>query len=116
MIHWNLQSKNNLTLTYTIEELNMSNNPIRTTNPNVPYYWQRSMAARSGNGQFSTDGQTLYSYRKPIGKTIDGRKVLFLYTAADGNYVSATTSQHVGLAKRHCNSHWATDRSDFESR
>ena len=93
----------------------MSNNPIRTTNPNIPYYWQRSMSARSGNGQFSTDGQTLYSYRKPIGKTIDGRKVLCLYTAADGNYVTATTSQHVGIAKRECNSHWTTDAKEFEA-
>ena len=92
----------------------MSNNPIRTTNPNIPYYWQRSMAARSGNGQFSTDGQTLYSYRKPIGKTIEGRKVLCLYTAADGNFESATTSQHVGLAKRNCNSLWTVDAYGFE--
>ena len=92
----------------------MSNKIIRTTNPNIPYYWQRSMAARSGNGQFSTDGQTLYSYRKPIGKTIEGRKVLCLYTAADGNFESATTSQHVGLAKRECNSLWTRDAYGFE--
>ena len=70
----------------------MSNKPIRTTNPNIPYYWQRSMAARSGNGQYSPMARPLL-YSSPIGKTIEGRKVLCLYTAADGNFESTTTSQ-----------------------
>ena len=78
----------------------MTTKIIRTTNPNIPYYWERGQAARSGNGQFSTDGQTLYSYRMPIGKTLDGEKILCDYTAKGDNYVSATTSQHVGITKR----------------
>ena len=78
----------------------MSNKIIRTTNTNVPYYWSENKAARSGNGQFSTDGQTLFSYNMPIGKTVKGEKILCDYTASAGNFISSTTSQHVGVAKR----------------
>ena len=75
---------------------------IRTTNQHVPYYWSMSRSAKSGNGQFSTDGDKLYSYNKVIGITKDGEKILLEYTA-QGDFISVTTSNHVGKARRHCN-------------
>ena len=74
---------------------------IRTTNNNVPAYWVQNTPAHSGNKQFTTDGQNLYSYNLRIGATIDGQKVLFDYTAPAGHMVSVTTSQHVGRARFH---------------
>jgi hypothetical protein len=74
---------------------------IRTTNSEVPKYWMEGRSAKSNNGQFSTDGNFLYSYSKRIGATtLSGDKVVFDYTAPAGHKVSMTTSQHVGLAKR----------------
>lgn len=75
---------------------------IRTTNPEVPYYWSRHKAARSGNNQYWTDGQVLYSYSKVIGVTLrNGDKVLLDYTAPAGHMISMTTSNHVGKARRY---------------
>ena len=74
---------------------------IRTTNSNVPSFWTRGVAAHSGNKQFTTDGQSLYSYNLRIGATIGGAKILFDYTSPAGNMVSSTTSCHVGRARRH---------------
>lgn len=75
---------------------------VRTTNPEVPKFWSRGQAARSGNGQFSTNGESLFSYHKLIGRTLkDGTKVLLDYTAPAGWSVSQTTSTHVNRAKPH---------------
>lgn len=47
----------------------------------------------------STDGDHLFSYSTPIGYTNkQGKKVVWDYTATGGNYLSTTTSQHVGMA------------------
>ena len=75
---------------------------IKTTNSNVPSFWTRNQPARSHNGQYSTDGQNLYSYNKRIGLTLhNGDKVLLDYTAPAGWMVSVTTSNHVGKARRY---------------
>ena len=75
---------------------------IRTTNSNIPRHWTRNQPARSHNGQYSTDGQNLYSYNKRIGLTLhNGDKVLLDYTAPSGHMVSMTTSNHVGKARRY---------------
>ena len=75
---------------------------IRTTNPEIPRYWANGHSARSGNGQFSTDGSNLFSYSKLIGRTLgDGTKVLLDFTAPSGHLVSVTTSTHVNRAKQH---------------
>ena len=75
---------------------------IKTTNSNIPSYWTRNQPARSHNGQYSTDGQNLYSYNKRIGLTLNnGDKILLDYTAPAGHMVSMTTSNHVGKARRH---------------
>lgn len=77
--------------------------PIRTTNSSIPSYWTRNQPARSHNGQYKTDGQNLYSYRKVIGITLNnGDKVLLDYTAPAGAYISQTTSNHVGKARGYC--------------
>jgi hypothetical protein len=68
-------------------------------NAQIPEYWSAGKSARSDNGHFSTDGANIYSYRLLIGKTVDGRKILFDYRGQ----VSGTTSMHVGLAKGHAN-------------
>ena len=48
----------------------------------------------------TTDGKNLYSYRLLIGFTGgDGKKILYLYQAPTGNFVSTTTSKHIGQAK-----------------
>ena len=74
---------------------------IRTTNRNVPHHWAKGKPAQSHNGQFSTDGDKLYSYKQVIGITADGEKILLEYTAK-GIHKSQTTSQHVGYARYHC--------------
>ena len=75
---------------------------IRTTNSNIPRRWTRNQPARSHNGQYSTDGQNLYSYNKRIGLTLhNGDKVLLDYTAPSGWMISVTTSNHVGKARRY---------------
>ena len=75
---------------------------IRTTNPEVPYYWSRHKAAHSNNKQYSTDGGNLFSYRKLIGITLNnGDKVLLEYTSPAGYGISSTTSNHVGKARRY---------------
>jgi hypothetical protein len=73
-----------------------------TTNKNVAYNWACGKLSRSHNGQLSTDGQNLYSYRQLIGITLDnGDKVALNYRSAKGgHYISQTTSCHVTLAAR----------------
>mgnify|MGYP003113772897 FL=1 len=78
----------------------MKTKSIRTNNSNIPSYWVKSQAAHSNNKQFRTDGQSLYSYNLVIGVTVAGQKILLDYSAPAGHYVSSTTSQHVGKARR----------------
>ena len=77
----------------------------RLNNSEIPKMWINGIAARSNNGQFSTDGKTLFSYNLPIGRTIDTKqmikKVFCEYNSKSDNFVSSTTSQHVGLTLRH---------------
>lgn len=56
-------------------------------------------------GRLKTDGQSLYSYDLRIAEHIpqdDGSAITLVYdyTSKGGNYVSQTTSGHVGLVKR----------------
>ncbi len=75
---------------------------IRTTNKDVPAYWCKSMAARNGQGSFSTDGSTLYSYGQIIGVTKGGEKILLEFTAKADRFISQTTSQHIGRTRIYC--------------
>ena len=47
-----------------------------------------------------TDGDKLYSYEKMIGYTHNYEKVVKLYTAKTGHYLSQTTSTHCNMASR----------------
>lgn len=71
----------------------------RTDNESVVSMWYRGLSAESHNGNVSTDGSDLYSYSMKIGRTVGGEKQVLDVTAP--NSYSATTSQHVGLAKRY---------------
>ena len=72
----------------------------RTDNRNVATNWACNIPVRSHNGQFSTDGQNLYSYQKLIGVTLsDGTKIALNYMRyGGGHYISQTTSTHVSMA------------------
>jgi len=74
----------------------------RTTNQKVAASWAIGNESQSHNGQLSTDGRNLYSYRQLIGLTlVDGTKVTLNYRSGkDGIYISQTTSTHVGYAAR----------------
>ena len=70
------------------------------TNEQVINAWLKGKVGAAGN--LSTDGRKLYSYALCIGTTVDGSKVVYDYTAkGELGFVSMTTSQHVGLAKRY---------------
>ena len=69
-------------------------------NADVVRAWVDGRVASGGN--LMTDGRKLYSYALCIGTTVDGSKVVYDYTAkGELGFVSMTTSQHVGLAKRY---------------
>ena len=56
-------------------------------------------------GRLKTDGQSLYSYDLRIAEHIPDNvggaaTIVYDYTSKGGNYVSQTTSSHVGLVKR----------------
>ena len=69
-------------------------------NADVVRAWVDGRVASGGN--LMTDGRKLYSYALCIGTTVDGSKVVYDYTAkGELGFVSQTTSQHVGLAKRY---------------
>ena len=56
-------------------------------------------------GRLKTDGQSLFSYDLRIAEHIPddvggATTVVYDYTSRGGNYVSQTTSSHVGLIKR----------------
>lgn len=62
--------------------------------------WQQGKRAKSFTGNLHTDGYNLYSYELKIGYTNhNGKRIVKLYTAADGNFKSKTTSIHVNKAK-----------------
>ena len=69
----------------------------RFTTRDIPALWASGRPGRAA--AFSTDGIDLYSYNKRIGTTIEGRKVLLDYRAS-GQYISQTTSKHVGMAAK----------------
>ena len=73
----------------------------RTTNGGVAKAWANNEQARSNNGNYSTDGNKLFSYRTMIGYTSpEGKKVLLDYTASTGNFLSMTTStKHIPPAR-----------------
>lgn len=64
-----------------------------TNNKGVANSWARGIAARSHNGNFHTDGESLYSYQMEIGRTINGLKVLL-----DVHGYSMTTTHHKSTA------------------
>ncbi len=76
----------------------------KTTNENIPYYWEKNQAARNSNGSYTTDGTKLYSYALMIGDTNEkGEKILFDYRAGTHfGMRSMTTSQHVSKAVLSC--------------
>ena len=55
-------------------------------------------AGSSSNGAFSTDGNSLYSYRLRIATHMGSEIAVGDYTAS-GSYYSQTTSKHVGYAR-----------------
>ena len=55
-------------------------------------------AGSSKNGAFSTDGNSLYSYRLRIATHMGAEIAVGDYTAS-GSYYSQTTSKHVGYAR-----------------
>ena len=67
--------------------------PNKRTIDSVIYHWLRGKAEKAGS--LWTDGESIYSYRMPIGYTNeDRRKILWNYTAKGLGFVSQTTSQH----------------------
>ena len=79
----------------------------RTTNSGVIGAWSQGSEARNSNGSLRTDGTSLWSYKLLIGErtTFPERDQMVLadYTAASGNFMSQTTSCHIGLARRVAN-------------
>ncbi len=77
----------------------------RTNNDGVAKAWANNEQARSSTGNYSTDGDILYSYSTMIGYTSpEGKKVVLDYTASTGNFLSMTTSsKHLPPAKGVCN-------------
>ncbi len=47
-----------------------------------------------------TDGTALYSYKLKIAEWTTSGIVVYDFTATGGDFISMTTSQHVGLIKR----------------
>ena len=71
-------------------------------NQEVVRAWSRGQAARNHKGSLvAMDSGELYSYGLKIGQYLKGSAVLCDYTAKSGGFYSMTTSQHVGLARRH---------------
>lgn len=70
-------------------------------NEDVCREWSCGFSGHSQN--MSTDGKNLYSYNLKIGYTDSlGRKILYWYRSPK-NYISMTTSIHVGRALRYAN-------------
>ena len=80
--------------------------PYMTDNNGVVDAFMNLNSANAG--RLKTDGQSLYSYDLRIAEHIPQRDgsaitVVYDYTSKGGNYVSQTTSSHVGLVKRQVN-------------
>ena len=79
-----------------------NNKSVRRTNQQVveAFVAQQPLSA----GALVSDGQSLYSYNLRIAEFIPnaGGKaiVVYDYTSGGGNFVSQTTSSHVGLVKQ----------------
>jgi hypothetical protein len=70
----------------------------------IPKFWRNDTPAKAFTENYWTNGSELYSYQLKIGETLpDGTKVLYDYTKATGNFISATTSRHVNLAAFYAN-------------
>ena len=66
-------------------------------NQEVISKWVNGLPARSAN--LRSDGDSLFSYSLKIGSQ-SGRVVYNYMSHGGGEFISATTSQHVSLAKR----------------
>jgi hypothetical protein len=72
--------------------------PSRGSNEWVAKRWIEGKSGKSGN--MLTDGEYIYSYWLPIGRTIEGKKTAYDYTAGGGRFYSMTTSKHCSYVKR----------------
>ncbi len=68
------------------------------TNREVVQQWARGIPCRAGS--LSTDGRRLYSYALEIGFTGEDRRLYVRNYTVSGQFISQTTSCHVGLARR----------------
>ena len=66
-------------------------------NRDVVKAWWWGREAKSGH--LKTDGASLWSYNLKIGEVVASEKIVYNYRSS-GQFVSATTSKHVGLAAR----------------
>ena len=72
------------------------------TKKQVVEAWIDGRSAKTPNKSLRSDGENLWSYGLRIGYTVKGfLKIVKDYTSPAGNFVSVTTSNHVGLAKRY---------------
>ena len=75
----------------------------RFTNEQVVEAFMNQRPANAG--ALTTDGQSLFSYNLRIAEHIPDDRgsattLVYDYTAGGGNYVSQTTSSHVGMVKQ----------------
>lgn len=68
------------------------------TNAQVVKAWAKGRRAKSSNGNLSTDGKDLFSYRMRIGRTLEHEFKQALNVSGRYSY-SLTTSKHVSLAR-----------------
>ena len=68
-------------------------------NKEVARMWANNKSGKSKS--MSTDGNNLYSYKLMIGKTINNKKIVYNYITNGIDFVSQTTSKHVGHAKQY---------------
>ena len=71
---------------------------MKYCNVDIPNFWKSNTPATSNTGSYHTDGKNLYSYSKLIGVTDGQSKILFDYSG--NNFISQTTSTHVGYARK----------------
>lgn len=72
---------------------------MRGTNKQVVQSWIESKPMGHSSGRLQTDGYRLTSYNLVIGATVNGDKIVGDYTSVGGDYVTQTTSEHIGLVK-----------------
>lgn len=78
----------------------MTREPNYGTNDYVAKMWVQGKSAKTHNGNMSTDGDNLYSYRMLIGRTVNDVKQVLNVRGLDA--VSVTTSAHVSDAAYAC--------------